>query len=282
MRAKAIRDLDQLADEQLFTQLSAGMTYCLKNALTLWRDAVVLRRAHRAQAFRITEFFIAEEAAKFHILLDAARCPRQGGRLSRQLGYFVQHLPKGIYAEYYQWAFHTLDGAERFIDKHYRPTYYLDGPNDVDWIFANDILRRREEAIYVDYITRDTGSYWHHPDLRLLGLLLSPTMPDVLKVGLALHHAGVTTPSALALVAQHWRTIDPRAINTTPELWQANQTTLSMIEDAGLLRHRSERKYRTILSDWRLPLYDLDLSPINIDQNTLRTIQRRGTPWDYW
>jgi hypothetical protein len=52
-----------------------------------------------------------------------------------------------------------------------RKEFYLDGPNDVDWIFYNDILRTREETIYVDFVENDGQHVWHDPtvldELRL-------------------------------------------------------------------------------------------------------------------
>jgi hypothetical protein len=58
------------------------------------------------------KLFVEEEAAKFHILLDAVRCPREpADRFSRQLGYFNQHPVKGLYAECYDFANPGLDAG---------------------------------------------------------------------------------------------------------------------------------------------------------------------------
>jgi hypothetical protein len=57
-----------------------------------------------------------------------------------------------------------------------RQALYLDGPEDVDWIFRNAIEQRREEAIYVYYIAiRDywhDEHQWHCPNPELLGMYL--------------------------------------------------------------------------------------------------------------
>lgn len=102
MRPRAIRDLTQLADAEFYAELAKGLRLCAANALQLWRDARAVLRPDRPQGFNILRLFVEEEAAKFHILLDAVRRPRQpAGILSRQLGYFNQHLAKGLYALYY-------------------------------------------------------------------------------------------------------------------------------------------------------------------------------------
>jgi AbiV family abortive infection protein len=102
MRPRAIRDLGQLGPTEFNEEAAKGMRLCLLNALRLWRDAATLLKANRPQGFTILQLFVEEEAAKFHILLDAVRCPRQPADIfARQLGYFNQHLAKGLYAMYY-------------------------------------------------------------------------------------------------------------------------------------------------------------------------------------
>jgi AbiV family abortive infection protein len=153
VRLRAIRNLSQLNDSELLSEVSEGLRLCVGNALRLWCDARRLRESRRPQGFEILRLFVEEEAAKFHILLDAVRCLRQpADRFARQLGYFNQHLAKGLYAEYYNFASPGgLAEVRRYMDRD-RQALYLDGPNDVDWVFRNDILRKREESIYVDYV----------------------------------------------------------------------------------------------------------------------------------
>ena len=45
-----------------------------------------------------------------------------------------------------------------------RREFYLDGPNDVDWIFRNQILDSRESRLYVDLIADEEGRLtWTSP-----------------------------------------------------------------------------------------------------------------------
>ena len=75
------------------------------NALLLWRDATRLAMACRPQGYQILKFLVEEEAAKFHILLDAVRCPRQTNDMfARQLRYFTKHLARGLYTMAYEWV----------------------------------------------------------------------------------------------------------------------------------------------------------------------------------
>jgi hypothetical protein len=50
----------------------------------------------------------------------------------------------------------------RYVDL-LRRNYYLDGPNDVDWLFRNEIMAEREERLYVDYVETDDGDMWISP-----------------------------------------------------------------------------------------------------------------------
>ena len=65
MIPRAIGDLAQLNDHDLFGELATGMRLALTNALRLWREALLLSRHRRAQGFQIMRFLVEEEAAKF-------------------------------------------------------------------------------------------------------------------------------------------------------------------------------------------------------------------------
>ncbi len=94
---------------------------------------------------------------------------------------------RSLYAEYYNLASPSdLTEIQRYVDRE-RQTLYLEGLNDVDWVFRNDILRKRGESIYVDYVpyvdrVRDEH-HWHSTDPRLMRLWLFANRPRVLDVG---------------------------------------------------------------------------------------------------
>ena len=282
MRPRATKDLTQLSDSELLTQLAKGMRLCVANALRLWRQAKTLLRSSRAQGFTILRSFVEEEAAKFHILLDAARCPRNENEkeaLSRQLGYFNQHLAKGLYAKYYNWRPADLEEVRRGMDQ-LRKDLYLDGPNDADWIFRNDVLRQREETVYVDYVEGDEGYFWHapNPEHLRIGLRLSDWRPKILRVALAIHGAGLTHPEALPLVASHWRGLSLNLSTPWTQVLETNEKTLETLDNCGLLRPRPESVYSTIINDWLFPLFPLDLSEIQVDPKELRKKQSQWGP----
>src|SRR5688572_9600973 len=131
MRVRAIRDLCQLPDRRLFDELATGLRLVLTNAKRLQQAAKRLHKDGRVQASEVLDNVAAEEAAKFMIMIDAVRCPKS--ELGRQLSWFNHHLAKGIYSEYYETSPATFGEVRKAVER-WRPTLYLDGPNDVDFI----------------------------------------------------------------------------------------------------------------------------------------------------
>ena len=206
MKARAAKDLGQLSDPDFLQAVSEGLGLVIENATRLYEGAQTLLKAKHAQGTHVLTLLAEEEAAKFLILIDAVRCPRRLAKIrARQLGYFNNHLTRGIYASLSDARPIDLAELERYADSE-RKSLYLDGPNDVDCIFRNRTLARREEAIYVDYIEDDDGHHWLGPrdDDVFLHLDMAPSQ---LKICQALHRTGMTTPAGLAVVAKIWRRV---------------------------------------------------------------------------
>lgn len=285
MTPRAIADLGQLDDDQFFAEVATGMQLCLTNALGLWQDAQLLRTNRRSQGFQIIKLLVEEEAAKVHILLDAARCPRlPSERRLRQLKYFINHLARGLYAEYYQWQPMDLTEAVTYLDRE-RQALYLDGPEDVDWIFRNAIEGRREEAIYVDYLAiRDhwhDEHQWHAPNPELLSMYLLDFMPPILQAANVLHQCGLTAPDAVRVIADVWRNVAPPETLTREQIQEVNLQTLKRLDAQGLLPDVGEEVQQTLIRDWRAPLYPLDLRKLEVRAADLRATQEQWVP-DYY
>jgi AbiV family abortive infection protein len=287
MRPRAVPDLLQRPDEERLAEFATGMRCCLTNALHLWRDVTCLAKAHRPQGVRILMLLAEEEAAKFHILLDAARCPPDAhDLLARQLKYFSQHLARGLYARYNEWRPMDFGEAQRHLDRE-RQALYLDGPNDVDWIFRNDIERQREEAMYVDYVAYDNHDNqrhaWHCPNRGLLRMYVPLLfMPRVLCVADALHHAGITDPAGLRIAAETWRAVNVQDGCTLEQTQATNALVLSNLNDHGLFRSANPNVLEAVRYQWCCPLYLLDLRELPVAPATLHDIQANWQPPDMY
>ncbi len=164
MRVRAIKDLNQLSQNDFLREVARGLRLILQNANCLIDDAkLLLERDSNNNGVWILRGIAEEEAAKFLILIDAVRCPKKHERFEKHLQDFNEHVAKGIYAEYYNMRPATFGEIIRYVE-FYRAEYYLDGPQGIEWIFRNSISQEREEMMYVDYIEDDEGHRWQKPD----------------------------------------------------------------------------------------------------------------------
>lgn len=255
LNGRAVAEFAQRSDPDFFAEIAVGMRLTTANALGLWRDFTVMHRAGRRQGAEILSAFVEEEAAKFFILLDAVRCPKTSRHFGRQLRYFYDHLAKGIYALHYLYSPADFAEVQRYVASH-REEYYLDGPEGFEWIFRNQILERREENIYVNYVRTDDGSGWISPRRRLI---VDPwrTQPETLALARTMCRMGFATPESLATVAEIWRPFEVEDSATWGAIHQKNEETLNALDRRGLLK--SGEGVERVLDRWSFPLYSLDL-----------------------
>src|SRR5437867_2499498 len=271
MRTRAIRDLAQKSDRDFFDEVATGLDHIARNAIRLEEEVRFLCENRRARGHRILRAVATEEAAKFLILLDAVRCPRRlPEAFSRQLGRFHDHLSKGLYAGCVEWRYWTFGEFKDRIDRE-RVDFYLDGPNDVDWIFPNEILHTRESTFYVDYVRTDDGHIWLSSDERdrLLETGLPYHEPMVLQLVRSLHAIGFANAAALSVIAGIWRPTEMTLDFDRRALGELNRQTLEALQAKQLLADALEGTDQLAIDRWPFPLWSLDLSPIEVDQADL-------------
>lgn len=279
MREKAIVDLDQRRDSDLFGILAEGMRHIIEHAGRVERDAQALEQGEGARGARILRAVVEEEAAKYLILLDAARCPRgPDGRLAAHLRSFNDHLAKGIYAHACGWHAATFGELRRYVEME-RDEYYLDGPNDLDWIFRNQILQRREDSFYVNYVENDGEHSWWSPRRDdELGLSFPTLSSEALTMARALDSVGVTDKRAIAEIADMWRAVVLDDDLHVSRLRDLNLDTLKRLDELGLLEQQPQHVYSLIINRWQFPLHSLDISVRKVKKGDLREAQRAWVP----
>lgn len=281
MRVKAIQDLSQLSDSDLFEEAGNGASLCASNASTITDDCLFIANHQRTRGAEILRLAAEEEASKVLILLDAIRCPRRllQAEFSRHLQSFNDHLAKGIYAQYCHLNFPTFRDVRQWIDLE-RKEYYLDGPNDIDWIFYNDILRRREETIYVDFVESEGQHHWHDPnrlDRMVEPFHMTPHNPVNILVK-ALNTSGFLEPAALEVIAQTWRPITIDDEFAWHEVRKLNRDTLQAIRQKDLLKTDDDQVLNSIANKWLYPLYPLDLRKEGVDKGELKQLKECWNP----
>lgn len=281
MRPRSIYSLASLPEPQFLQELTTGLELISEHVHELELAVNTLTVSKRWRGSEAIRVFADEEAAKFLILLDAVRCDRRHQlRRSTQLKRFNQHLAKGIYANVCEMRPASYDELLRFIGQ-LRQRYYLDGPNDVDWIFRNEIEASREEHLYVDYVQSDQGSQWQSPQMYddvISGFSMAPSSAVVQLVA-AMVRAGLSTAAGLENVASTWRSFDPRPNMPWSEVATRIHDTLVILYDAKLMASDfSQNDERVIKENWTFPLHGADLSPIDVDPEMLREQQRNWYP----
>lgn len=273
----AIKDLLQLSDVRLFEEVAEGIRLIVEHAEDLESTAVRLRAINEHRAAAIVSGLAKEESAKVLVLVDLVRCPRnnQDGR-SKTVRAFGNHLAKEIYADSCDWRPVNFAEFTGIVNRERRP-YYLDGPNDVDWILPNYAKARRENRMYVDYvrdITVDDGEYdWVSPPPDTLYREYGDSTPQCLVVARALHRVGMTTPEGLAAVADLWRDFEPQPQTTRQELSKWNYESLVRVSEARQDREVDAEDARTVCYHWPFPLWPLELKQLK--ESTKRDLRRQ-------
>lgn len=256
-----------LPEAQRLPVVAEGLELLAEHVRGKQDDAAALHEVGRHGSGRLLATLADEEAAKASMLLDAVRVAwkphDQVEKLLRQS--FYDHLSRLNIAEIYDFPAH-LDQVEiqELLDLN-RDTFYVDGPNDVDWVFRNRQLSRREGLMYVDYCMRTDGTAeWispqDHVDTELAGFLHSRVSRGALLL-LTLQRIGLLTMAGLQVIQRVWR------MAPAPLTWQAvrelNAAVLDEVRaDSGIPGSEAidDAACRLVLDTWHMPLLGFDLA----------------------
>jgi AbiV family abortive infection protein len=199
-----------------------------------------------------------EEAGKFLILLDVYRSPASHPTtVSRQFKRAGNHLAKLIYAEIADYAIASRSELEGAVET-LRQELHLDGPNDYDWIFPNELIAEREGALYVDLMDAEGELFWsslYEDDLPV-------SVPRPMKLVLALVATGISSAAGLPLLEDAWRDFDPWA-QTHYNDW-ARCSTAAL--DAFAASNHTEAEWptaaRVAVDLWPMPMVEVDLAEV--------------------
>lgn len=258
--------------------ISEGLAFLVENVAALDVSVEVLRDTRSKRGLWVLAGQADEEAAKTLILLDLFRMdPRDQGRLTRQLRCFHQHLARCIYVEMAHMSPASFREVRTIVEP-LRPSHYLDGPNDVDWIFPNQLLAERERRLYVDLVSEDHGLRWITPaeDEELDFAGPSSRVRDL--VG-SFARLGLTKSAGLALIADVWsdRMIEDETRWT--EIVSINGEIAESLVDRDLLTAEAEQAdIDRLVNNWGFPLGSLDLEQQDVLETELREEQQRWAP----
>ena len=236
----------------------------LANSLNLQNDAKCLH-SRNTTGYDILMAIAREEAAKVLILLDAVRCPFDDKPFKDQLGRFCNHFARGIYAAMCDWEPSHFGEVCSNIDRE-RKDLYLDGPNDTDWIFYNQITHERERQLYVDYVSTGDDHIWLQPCLTERSF--PHFTPRVIAIVNSLQLSGCLSADALSEIAKIWRPIPMTEDFLRKDLREMNHKTLSMLDAKKLLVSNDDDTLKFVCNHLPFPIYSCNLTIEKVDRAT--------------
>jgi AbiV family abortive infection protein len=262
VKTRQFHRLHNLPAARRFEMLSEGLDHLHTQIERFANELDRCGTVDMVQASVLLRSVAREEAGKFFILVDSCRTDqRNHAAITDHLRAAGQHLPKLIAAQVADYSIGSQQEMLGAIDLH-RQQYHLDGPNGADFIMPNFLTTERENALYVDLVDYDGELEWVGPDERLWG---AETVPKPVRLVLALHQIGVTTPPGLELMNEVWSTFDPTA-NTNNSHWAA--LNASFVE--RLDPDSDPEVVRATIRHWPRPLVGLDIGLNKVDLTDLK------------
>ena len=260
--------------------ISIGLAKIAENVRSLLSEVDRIQST-AARASTILTHIAAEEAGKGFILVDYMRPYREVSpeMRSRHLRNVYQHLARGIYEKYYESRPDAFEEAQSIVTS-YRVSHYLDGPNDVDWIFRNQIKEGRERELYVDLTLNEERLEWYSPTdwwqrYSMLQDLSEFTVlePPICNIFLVMQEVGLFSPNALDIMAKTWKDITIAKTTRWGSYVTVNQTFLEECEKKGLLSSGiTDEAQEQIIDQFLYPLCGLDLGMVEV---TVEELQAR-------
>jgi AbiV family abortive infection protein len=274
VQARALKRVAQLPKPARLEVIAEGLGLLAEHVSKLRDDVHQLAEAQRPRGFAALAAQADEEAAKALILLDVVRMGwRDQDLVQRQVRRFYDHLARRIYAEVAEMRPATFGEVRELVDS-MRPALYLDGPNDFDWIFRNQLLARREEQLYVDYVHDEDGDRWVTP-AAYADIRFGYSTP-VLDLVVAASNVGLCSRHGLEVAATVWKGVAFDDSTHWVEVEARNREVLEQLEGRGLMLPQAtpEDAWR-VVDRWTFPLGALELEEMPVTLQELQAERER-------
>jgi hypothetical protein len=259
MKPRQFAQLAGVSQKRRDTMLLEGLHLIADNVERLGLEVGRCDSAGACRAAELTYNAGREEAGKFLVLADLFRAPRLARKdLKPQLIRAKDHLAKLLYAQMADYRIADEDELFRMVAIH-RQELYLDGPTGADFIFRNDLLTQREDAMYVDLIESEGELAWSGPtDRRLHGVA------DCMRLAVAIRDCGLVTPDGIAALRQAWDGFhpnprpDPDHLQTHATKWQdRTRQALASLQEATSPSVSPSATF--VIERWPMPMVEVPL-----------------------
>jgi hypothetical protein len=281
IQARALKSLMQLPVTKRLDAIAEGLGLLVEHVTTLTKDLVYLSEGKRPRGALVLETQSQKEAAKVLILLDLVRLGwRDPIKVNVQIERFYDHLSRCIYAEVAKMRPADFAEVRRMVED-MRQAYYLDGPNDVDWIFRNQLLSSREDGLYVDYVRYEDVAAWTTP-ARYDDVVGFHADSAVQRQVIALHRLGVTSRRGLEVLADTWAGQVIEDATRWSVVADLNAEMLARLDEEGAAMPGAKDAYsRRVISQWTFPLHSLDLTESDVKLKDLRELREKRLAAQY-
>lgn len=239
--------------------IAEGLALIGENVRSLRDDIAYLYDGKRLRAAEVMTGLADEKAAKTLILLDLVRAGVSDPQmLKQQTSRFYEHLARCIYAEVAHMAPASFGEIQDLVDLE-RKSHYLDGPDDVDWIFPNKLITHRVQRLYVDYVVDHGDARWVSPrrfeDVGFGPLIEAPNLV------IALEQTGCTSLARLRICAEEWEGVVMEPDTHWQVVASINPRILARLaKQDHAFAAASGQDRRRIIDHWTFPLTGLNLT----------------------
>lgn len=272
MKTRQFKQLAGVSKSRRAALVLEGLRLIASNVTSLAQELDRCNEAQATRASRLAYNAGREEAGKFLILLDVWRAPdASGAQIAQQFDRAKRHLEKLIYAQVADYSLASQSELLRAINRH-RQSHYLDGPNDHDWIFRNELIAERENALYVDLVESEGDLEWWAPSDYDL------TMPEPFSMRLVreLERTELLTPAGLDVLMRAWKGFNPHADSHSAEWRKRTWEALSAFPETNLEDGTATASASFVVQQWPMPLVELDLHEDSVPPEKLRAIRERA------
>lgn len=256
MKTKQFPQLAGLAPERRVSLVVEGLEAIGANVVKL---AAELEQCGEAGAYRAARLLYnvgREEAGKFLVLIDAYRAPdAEPATISNQFKRAGDHLSKLLYAQVADYSIASQEELLRVVSG-LRDERYLDGPTDCDWIFPNELLFERENALYVDLVDTEGELQWWvpHDEWR------PEPVPRCMRLVQALLATGLVSSSGLEALPDAWTGFDPHQDSSCGEWARRTRHVLEAFPDHNIQDDGWSGTASFVADRWPMPMTQLDVS----------------------
>ncbi|WP_213816135.1 AbiV family abortive infection protein [Glaciihabitans sp. dw_435] len=257
MEPRALKGIVNLPEGERYGVIAEGMQLLVQHVRALSLSSEILRKASQETSAAVLDAFAREEASKVLILLDMARHGwREHENIGRLIANFSNHIGRGVYIEASSMNPGTFSELQRFV-QNLLPSHFLDGPNDIDWIFRNRIESEREEALYVDYIKDEDGHRWISPDHKRPGY---PGRYQNVETVFAMDNLGLLSELGMQKTSDAWADTQNYSDLGWPDNRSRNHEVLKKLWEASAFKgDTSESDFSFVLERWTFPMGTLNL-----------------------